>query len=417
MSGNELYDLIIVGGGPAGATAALYAARHGLSAVLLDKATFPRDKVCGDALSGKAVAILSELGLLDQVRDLPGAPVQTIVFGSPRHTEVSIPLTRYERRDPLTQQSRPVDGFVIRRQVFDHFLFEQARARAERCVEGFAVRELILEGGQAHGVRGRISGSSDETEYRGRLVLGCDGFNSIVARQAGLYRHESRHMLVALRCYYEKVEGLSNQLELHFLDEVIPGYFWIFPLEDGRANVGIGMVHRSINRRHVDLRQALRQVLDSPAFRHRFASARALEEPVGWSLPAGSKHRRNYADGLLLLGDAAGLVDPFTGEGIGNALYSARAAVETAAAAKKAGDCSARFLKRYDQRLWGALGDELKVSTRLQQLGRWRFLLELVIRRAARSPEISDLISGMIANAVPRKKLTNPLFYLKLLLR
>ena len=120
----------------------------------------------------------------------------------------------------------------------------------------------------------------------------------------------------------------------------------------------------------------------------------------------------------MLLGDAAGLIDPFTGEGIGNALYSARFAAEVAAEAVEAGDFSGRFLQhRYGRRLWDTLGDELQISTRLQRLGRWRSLLNLAIRRAAGNPEVSDLIGGMIANAVPKKQLTNPLFYLKLLFK
>ncbi len=111
-----------------------------------------------------------------------------------------------------------------------------------------------------------------------------------------------------------------------------------------------------------------------------------------------------------------GLIDPFTGEGIGNALYSARFAVETAVAAKRAEDVSADFLKQYEDRLWDVIGDELKTSTRMQRLGRWRPLLNFTIHKAARNEKVSDLICGMMANAVPKKQLTNPLFYLKLLL-
>ncbi len=417
MAPDPTYDLIIVGGGPAGSTAALYAQRRGLKTLLLDKDRFPRDKICGDALSGKSVAILHELGLLDKVRALPGALIQSVVFGSPTHTDLHIDLRQYHHQDTLTSTSMPMEGFVIRRQVFDHFLFEEARRQVSTCIEGFNVRELIVEQGQVRGVRGRPAGSREVVEYRGRLVLGCDGFNSMVARQGGLYKHESRHWIVALRCYYENVADLQDQIELHFVEEALPGYFWIFPLENGCANVGIGMVHKYLKKHRVDLVQALHKVIHSPAFKDRFAAARPLEEPVGWNLPAGSKHRRIYGEGFLLLGDAASLIDPFTGEGIGNALYSARTAVETAVEALQANDFSARFLKRYDQRLWDALGDELKISTRMQQLGRWQSLLNLVIRKAAGNPELGELICGMIANAVPKKYFTNPLFYLKLLFK
>ena len=117
----------------------------------------------------------------------------------------------------------------------------------------------------------------------------------------------------------------------------------------------------------------------------------------------------------MLLGDAAGLIDPFTGEGIGNAMYSAKYAVQRALEAQKANDFSEQFLSRFEDDLWKAIGNELRVSTKLQKIGRSRFLLNLVINKAARSADVSNIIAGMLANEVPRKRLANPLFYLKLL--
>ena len=409
------YDLIIVGAGPAGSTAALYAAREGLKTLLVDKARFPRDKICGDAISGKSVAVLHELGLVDAVRALPGAAVDHIVFGSPDHTAASIPLDRYPLRDLLTGSTLPMEGFVIRREIFDHFLFEQARQVCDQCIEGFSVDELVWEKDQVAGICG-TSADGQTHSYAAPLVLGCDGYRSVVAQRAGLYRHESKHWMVALRQYWQGVEGLTGQIELHFIDEVRPGYFWIFPTDDGRANIGIGMGHSEIKKRGAHLKDMLAAAIESPAFRTRFANAHPLEAPIGWNLPVGSKRRTIHGNGFLLLGDAASLIDPFTGEGIGNAFYSARTAITTAVEARKANDYSARFLRRYEEQLWRVLGSELKLSTQLHGLGNWGFIMNLVVRKAARSPQVSDLICGMMANAVPRKQMINPLFYLRLLL-
>ena len=405
---NNYYDLIIVGGGPAGAAAALYAAREGLSTLLLDKASFPRDKVCGDALSGKSVAVLKELDLLDQVRRLPGAAINRIIFSSPDQTELVIQLGNSEL------ESVP-EGFVIRRHIFDQFLFDQARQAATTTLEGFTVTDLLQKDGRVCGVRGR-SGDGDEREFRGGVVLGADGYKSIVARKTGNYRHQPRHCITALRQYYQGVSGLTDQIELHFVSDIIPGYFWIFPLENGTANIGLGMPHSEIKKQGRNLRQALKAVIEGPQFRERFAQAQPLEPAVGWNLPVGSTHRRAHGHGYLLLGDAAGLIDPFTGEGIGNALFSARYAVAAAAQALQNGDVSAQALERYDRELWGAIGGELSISTRLQKIGQWRPLLNFVIRKAARNPAIRNLIAGMIANEIPKTKLTNPLFYLRLLM-
>ncbi len=410
------YDLIIVGGGPAGAAAALYAQRHALRALLVDKAHFPRDKVCGDAVSGKSVAMLAELGLLEEVRALPGAPVGHIVFASPDHTEANIPLDRYPLTDLMTGRTLPMEGFVIRREVFDDFLFQKAKASDTDCREGFTVEDLLWEDGRVAGIRG-TDAAGTRCEWTAPLVLGCDGYRSIVAQKAGLYKHESAHWMVALRQYWKGVSGLTDQIELHFIDEVRPGYFWIFPVDAQRANIGIGMGHSEIKAQRVNLKQMLADAIASPAFSARFASAQPIEEPVGWNLPVGSKRRTIHGDGFLLLGDAASLIDPFTGEGIGNAFYSARTAVETALAARQANDYSAAFLRRYEDVLWKTLGSELKLSTQLHHLVRNRGLTNFLVRKAARSEYMSDLICGMMANAVPRKHLINPLFYLKLLFK
>ena len=246
MSASSIsYDLIIVGAGPSGSAAALYARRYGLKTLLLDKATFPRDKVCGDALSGKSVAILRDLGLLEKTAQLPGAAIQRIIFTSPNHTELEIDLTN-------SHLDQIPEGFVIRRKIFDQFLFEQARQAADTCLEGFTVTGMVLEDGRVCGVRGKAAGSDTEVAYRGRIILGADGYNSMVARRMGLYRHEPKHLVVALRQYYENVTGLTNQIELHFVDEVLPGYFWIFPLENGYANVGIGIHYSDGIEKHIE---------------------------------------------------------------------------------------------------------------------------------------------------------------------
>jgi geranylgeranyl reductase family protein len=416
MKTDPEYDLAIVGGGPAGAAAAMYAARHGLSAVVVDRATFPRDKVCGDALSGKSMSILDELGLMEDVARLEGAEIRHIILASPTAVGARVDMRDRTHYDPLTGRHVPMGGWVIQRKILDDYLLKEARRRGAEVREGFAVSDLLRdEAGCVVGIEGRQSKQGHLVQIRTRVVLGCDGFNSIVARKTGLYSHSPRHSLVALRCYYEGVEGLTDELELHFADEVRPGYFWIFPLGEGKANIGIGMVHAAMKRRGIDLRVALDQVLRRPPFAERFRHARPLEKPAGWNLPVGSKRRPAHGPGFLLLGDAAGLIDPFSGEGIGNAFYSARIAVATCAVAIREGDTSATSLQRYADELWATLGDELKVSHQMQWIARVRPLLNFVIGKAARNDTVANHVCGMLANAVPKKDMTNPLYYLKLL--
>lgn len=406
---NTEFDLIIVGAGPAGASAAIYAKRHGLKTLLIDKQSFPRDKICGDALSGKSIWALRDMELLEQVSNLPHAGINRVSFSGPNHDWFDVDL----QGSPGIKQK--IKGFVIRRKYLDNFMFEQARVAANKTLTDFTVTDVISENGCLVGIKGQQKGSDSIIEYRSKIILAADGFNSVISRKTGLYEHDPAHGIVALRCYYKNVADLTDQIELHFIDEVIPGYFWIFPLEENYANVGIGMLHKYIKKEKVDLKLALQHAIASDFFKDRFRDAEPMEEPVGWNLPVGSKHRKIYGNGFMLLGDAAGLIDPFTGEGIGNAMFSARYAVETARKAIDKNDFSENMLANYDANLWKSIGHELKVSSKLQWLGRHRSLLNFVIRKAANSPEVSDLVSGMVANQIPREKLANPLFYLKLL--
>jgi geranylgeranyl reductase family protein len=402
------YDLIIVGGGPAGAVTALYAARRGLKILLLDKSRFPRDKICGDAISGKAISILRDLQLEDAIFDLPGVRFRKVLFGSAKHIEVEIDLDRARKRDL-------VFGCVIRRRVFDEFLFDRARAAAATCVEGFTVEDLIWENSKVCGVVGYDSASKRRREFRACIVVGADGYRSTVARKVGSYAIDPAHRLVAIRRYYRNVARLSDCLELHYVSAVTPGYFWIFPLDDGLANVGIGMLSSTMKKKRVNLTEALDVTIRDPFFAPRFADATPAEKPVGWHLPVGSMHRSCSGPGYLLVGDAAGLIDPFTGEGIANAMYSGRVAAEVAAAAVKIGDVGAESLWRFDRDLWDKIGHGLKVGAKLQKIAGLEWLLNFTIRKAAHSQEVSDILRAMIAHEVSREQMTSPLFYLKLL--
>ncbi len=405
---NKTYDIIIVGAGPSGTAAAHYAAKSGLKTLLLDKDTFPRDKICGDALSGKSIGILRDMNLLDEVQNLPGAFIQAITFSSPNNDFFNIDLRN-------TSLKNIPKGFVIRRQIFDNFMFEKVKTLDVDVRENFSVNDVIQNDNFVTGVRGKDRETGEEFEFHSKLVLGADGYSSIISRKMNLYDHDPDHWVVALRCYYKDVAGLTDQIELHYIDEVVPGYFWIFPIEEGYANIGIGMLHATIKKRNIDLKKALDTAIHSPSFKDRFKNAVPQEKPVGWNLPVGSKRRKSFGNGFLLLGDAAGLIDPFTGEGIGNAMYSGKYAINTAIEAIENNDFSADFLARYEDNLWAAIGNELKVSSKLQKIGQNKSLLNFVIRKAANNPEVSNIIAGMLANEVPRKRLANPLFYAKLL--
>ena len=227
---------------------------------------------------------------------------------------------------------------------------------------------------------------------------------------------DMKNTAVAIRCYYEGIEGLTDQIELHYVSEVKPGYFWLFPAGEGRANIGIGLSKDDAKKEDRSLGEILEEITNSNYFKDRFKNAKPLEKPVGWNLPMGSIHRKNHGDGFMLLGDAAGLVDPFTGEGIGNAMVAAKYATRVAKKAHHLGEFNAKIFKEYDELVWEELGGELGTSAKLQKLARYSFLLNFVIKRAARSKDVQEIISGMLSNEIARDDLSNPSFYFKILL-
>ena len=402
-----MYDLIIVGAGPAGTTAALYAERNNLNCIVVDKATFPRDKICGDALSGKSVRIFDELNLTKEIEQLEGSEINRITFGGPNHKHFDVHLKGNKRNNYITK------GFVIPRKIFDYFLFKKAKEVTE-ILEGFKVKDLIYKNGKPVGIKG-VNRKGDEQIIEAPIILGCDGAHSIISRKLDAYKKDMEHTAVAIRCYYEGVEGLSNQIELHYIKEVKPGYFWLFPAGGNKANIGIGLSKNDAKKEDRTLTNIMEDVTQSQYFKGRFSNAKPLEKPKGWNLPMGSIHRKNYGDGYMLLGDAAGLVDPFTGEGIGNAMVAAKYAISTAKKAIDKGDYSKNVLSEYDQLLWGEIGKELRTSTKLQSLSRSSFLLNFVINRASRNQEVQDIISGMLSKEIPKDELSSPLFYFKIL--
>ncbi|MCX6771268.1 MAG: geranylgeranyl reductase family protein [Candidatus Micrarchaeota archaeon] len=406
MSENIFYDCIVVGGGPGGSTAAAMLSKKGRRVLLLDKEKFPRDKTCGDAISGKSLAVLEELGLVSSVERSDHGEISGVLFSSPNGAVASIPFGKREQDIGK--------GYTCRRQVYDNLLFQNAKRGCD-AMEGMAATALVKENGKVAGVKAR-GADGKEYEFRGRMVIGADGVNSVVAREIRGVEVDPAHTCIAYRAYYSGISGMTGCLEIHFVKSIMPGYFWIFPLEGGIANVGVGMVMEDMKRHGTDLGKAMEGIVkNNPLFKERFANARMVSPLKAWQLPFGSKKRKVHAENVLLVGDAAGLVDPFSGEGIGNAMLSGKIAADVAYEALVAGDTSEQFLSRYDERLWKAVWNELSTSYRMQQLGKVELLLNFVVGKAAKSPKAREAIAGTLANKEAKGEYASPLFYLKLL--
>ncbi|MBR9706827.1 MAG: geranylgeranyl reductase family protein, partial [Candidatus Diapherotrites archaeon] len=264
------YDAIIVGAGPAGSAAATLLGQTGRKVLLLDKAKFPRDKTCGDAISG-SLSVHKLLNLEKEIRKKPHGEVHGVIFSSPDGTEINIPYSG--------------TGFVCRRQDYDNLVFKTAKKHAE-TIEEFTVTDLLKDGDYVVGVKGKTK-DGKEREIKSKVVVGADGAFSVVARKTDLLDLDPEHLITAARCYYSNIEGLTDSIEMHFLEEVLPGYFWVFPLENGHANVGIGMTQKDFRKHDWKMTDKIFELVKThPKFKERFKNAKLVEGTMkGWTLP------------------------------------------------------------------------------------------------------------------------------------
>jgi menaquinone-9 beta-reductase len=413
-SGNTIYDAIVVGGGPSGCAAALFLAKSKRRVLLLDKAKFPREKVCGDAFSGKSVGVARELGVLGEIERNHQGIVRGLLMIAPNGKKVNVPF----RKGPGLEFA----GYTVERKRVDDAFFTAARKEEGISMrENFSVTGLLTnDSGSVCGVKGREQGSDAEVSFHSRVVVGADGSGSTVSRLLKLPTQPLEHIYTAIRGYWSGVDGLNEDIELYFIEGVLPGYLWVFPMEKGRANVGLGILSSDLagRKKHPNT-ILLEAIAKHPMLASRFANAK-LEGRIGaWAIPNGSYAKKNFGDGWVLVGDAASLVDPFSGEGVGNALCSgkyAAQAIDAALSEVNEGVLPASSLAAYSKMVDERLRPEMLDSYRLQRLSRFRFLLNLFIGKAADKPEARQMIINMMGSNEEKKKVTSPLFYLKLLL-
>ncbi|THH40523.1 NAD(P)/FAD-dependent oxidoreductase [Neolewinella litorea] len=401
--------IVIIGAGPAGAATALRLSYLGIPSTLIDKATFPRDKVCGDAISGKVPTLLNRLdpAIMDRFRKrFSPADVWGIRFYPPSKKLIELPFKVGYERIP-----DEAPGYVSKRIDFDAFLIEEVRRRpdidlilnteiktTERTQEGYLLR------------------AKDGREWQCRLLIDGSGAHSRFSRHEAGQETDKDHHAAAVRAYYRGVTGFhpDNFIELHFLDAYNPGYFWIFPLPNGEANVGLGMRSDIVKKKGLNLRKELDVIVASEQFRDRFRDAEQIDPTVGYGLPLGSKDRTLSGDHYLLTGDAGHLIDPLTGEGIGNAVYSGFIAAELAEKCLAENRFDAEFLAAYDVRIERVLRTELRLSYRMQQIMQYKWITNLLTGIVAANPKVIELLCRMYTDFELRKQLVKPTFWWKL---
>ena len=332
-------DVIIVGAGPAGSATAAYLAMAGLDVLLLEKATFPREKVCGDGLTPRAVRELITLGVPTPEEDGWIKNHGLRIVGGGHRLQLPWP----------DLASFPPYGLVRTRLDFDDILAKHAVKHGARLLEATNVTGPVLDNrtGSIIGVRAKamdVDGrpTGEELTYTAPLVVAADGNSSRLSMAMNRPRRDDRPLGVAVRTYYTSPRHDDDYLEswLELWSEgddgqkkLLPGYGWIFGVGDGTSNVGLGILNTSAAFGKVDYKDILKRWVDTLPPDWTFSDETMTGPVRGAVLPMGFNRQPHYDKGLLLVGDAGGMVNPFNGEGIAYAMESGRLAAEVIAQA------------------------------------------------------------------------------------
>ncbi|MER5640598.1 geranylgeranyl reductase family protein [Kitasatospora sp. NPDC002227] len=350
-------DVIVVGAGPAGSAAAYHLARAGLDVLLLEKTAFPREKVCGDGLTPRAVKQLTDMGI--DVSESAGW----------LHTKGLRVVSRRAQLELDWPESAafPDFGIVRRRADFDELLVRRAEAAGARLVELANVSGPVLDDrtGRITGVTAGLGPEKRPVSFAAPLVVAADGNSTRLAVSMGRHRRTDRPMGVAFRTYFTSPRHDDRYLE-SWLDlwdrrgaqpRLLPGYAWVFGMGDGTSNVGLGVLDTS-GGAEPDWHELLRTWCAEVPAEYGFTPEHMTTPIRGSALPMALNRRPHYADGLLLVGDAGGTVSPTTGEGIAYALESGRLAAEVAvqAHARRTATGRERTLQSYPRALRDTYG-------------------------------------------------------------
>lgn len=385
-------EVIVVGAGPSGAATAAALAQNGRDVLLLDRHTFPRDKVCGDAVSRDVITMMYQLGMKDKVLAAEARgefyPLNAIRLVSPsmHSLEVDFP--------PAVNGAK---SYVAPRLYFDATVQQHALDSGARFIVGEA-KEPLIEDGTVTGVVAQIDGKLQT--LRSRVVVGADGVTSTIMRhlRPPAHQHQDKHRAVALRAYIEDLELYPNEVEFFLYDKILPGYAWVFPAAESLANIGLGMRLDHFRRLKRNLKQMLQEFLDMPSIRERLHHGGVVRDVATWQLNFGSQRDLQHAfDGALLVGDAAGFINPLTGGGIHNGLVSALLASEVIETALKQGDTSRAGLQAYETFCNAEMADQMRKAYLYQRLvDRFPMVVDFLIRRAGSNSGLAHIFMSKL---------------------
>lgn len=394
---------MVAGGGPAGAICAYYLAQAGKKVILIDAQNFPRDKVCGDFISPASLKELERTSIvhLDEFKSSNIITAATISLDGKKHLTQTIP--RIKELDNY--------GRVIPRFLLDNWIINLTKQQGVQVITPCKLLNYVTH---EHSVMIECEHMGKNKRFLAKILVGADGSNSRVARILQGKKPNPNHKIIAVRAYFEQVNCIPKHAEIFFSKDNFPGYSWFFPVTKSTANVGIGILYETFPKRESNLKTLLLEAINKdPFFKARIGQNAIPAKIAGWPLSCYDPTAVNIKDRVILVGDAASLINPFSGEGIQYALQSGRFAAETIIECfKNEEPFNTKSLKRFDTQLRKEIGLDLSFGNIIIHLIRnknlsflWFNLLYVIYYRSRKDKQYASISGGIFVGSVPMYQL------------
>ena len=383
-------DVLVIGGGPAGASTSYWLAKAGVRVTCIERKVFPRDKTCGDGLTPRAVKQLTDMGLYDALEEYHR-------YTGLRAVAHGVTLELQWPQHPIY----PDHGFVVKRRHLDQLVFEHAAEAGATMLQGTEAIAPIVDGGIVTGAVVKDKATGETREIRARYLVIADGANSRFGRALGTARNRSYPLGMAIRTYYESPLHDEPWIEscLDVRDRngnSMPGYGWIFPVGDGTINVGIGLLSTFRDWRDVNTSHLMREWAATAPDYWKIDAENPVCAPTGGRIPMAGSVNPKVGPTWAVVGDAGGSVNPFNGEGIDYAYETGRHVAELLAEAIETGD--GMVLQQYPKWLEAEYGLYFKVARLFAQVIGQPTLMRELTRVGMRSRSLMDWVLRIMAN-------------------
>lgn len=406
-------DILISGGGPAGSALAWHLAKQGLKIIVAEAEKFPRDKVCGDAVSPIAIKELHDMGITRMSVFKKANEITKVGL----FTEEDYAIVNLHLPEELPYHAR-----IIPRLELDSSIYQKAeKAGAIYYLESRVIHYKVYP----EKVITTVKRNKEEIKITSKMLIGADGSRSVVRRILQNQYLDDGFQLLGLRAYYDEVNGPLDRMDVYFLKENFPGIFWFFPEGKSGANIGLATLSKTFPQKQIQARNLLiNHINGNKDIRERIGNGKLRHKIEGWPITFYDPKKEVIAERVLLAGEAAGLINPLSGDGIQYALLSARWASETILKCFRENSFKRKDLLEYKKRLEQELGYDLAFSNLIVHFPRnksllpvWMTAVDILVARAKNDPKFAEIIVGISEGTFPSFKALTSDFVLKLILQ